>query len=73
MEVLADLGSNWPWLCDFGQVIAPLWVSCVSICEMGVWNFSNLPYYHNQNMTFKTLICPGLLGQLQGCYRDTEM
>lgn len=69
--MLVDLGSN--WLCDFGQDIVPLWVSFVPICEMGVWSFSNLPDYHNQNMTLKTLICPGPPGQLQGCYRDTEM
>ena len=62
--MLADLGSSWPWLRDFGQVIVPLWVSFVPLCEMGVWSFSNLPYY-NQNMTFKTLLCPGPLGQLQ--------
>lgn len=69
---LADLGSNWSWLCDFGQLIAPLWVSFVPVCEMGVWSFSNL-IHHSQNMTFKALIYTGPLGQLQRWYRDIEM
>jgi hypothetical protein len=39
MEVLADLGSSWPWLRDFGQAITPLWVSLVPLCEVEVWEF----------------------------------